>query len=258
MELDELVEHWTLLVDEQELIAGKRGSTRLGFALLLKFYVRLGRFPRGRSELPDEAVAFVGKQVGVPPGELGFYEWAGSTIGYHRWQIRAYLGFRECSVQDADTLTGWLAVNVCETERRHDQVREELLMRCRGERIEPPAAKRVDRIVRSALHQAEQTLTRRIVEAMPADVVERLHALVAVDGMEDDDLVADSVFGLIKSVPGNVSLDSMLTETRKLRAVREVGLPVGLFAGVAPKVVAGWRARAAVESPSHLVSIPTR
>ena len=156
-------------------------------------------------------MAFVAKQVGVPPGELGFYEWAGSTIGYHRWQIRAYLGFRECSVQDADTLTGWLAVHVCETERRHDQVREELLMRCRGERIEPPAAKRVDRIVRSALHQAEQTLTRRIVQAIPADVVERLHALVAVDGMEDDDLVADSVFGLIKSVPGNVSLDSMLT-----------------------------------------------
>jgi len=256
MELDELVEHWTLLVDEQELIAGKRGSTRLGFALLLKFYVRLGRFPRGRSELPDEAVVFVAKQVGVPPGELGFYEWAGSTIGYHRWQIRAYLGFRECSVQDADTLTGWLAVNVCETERRHDQVREELLMRCRGERIEPPAAKRVDRIVRSALHQAEQTLTRRIVQAIPADVVERLHALVAVDGMEDDDLVADSVFGLIKSVPGNVSLDSMLTETRKLRAVRAVGLPAGLFAGVAPKVVAGWRARAAVESPSHLREHP--
>lgn len=94
MELDELVEHWTLLVDEQELIAGKRGSTRLGFALSLKFYVRLGRFPRGRSELPDEAVAFVAKQVGVPPGELGFYEWAGSTIGYHRSQIRAHLGFR--------------------------------------------------------------------------------------------------------------------------------------------------------------------
>ena len=40
----------------------------------------------------------------------------------------------------------------------------------------------MDRIVRSALHQAEQTLTRRIVQAIPADVVERLHALVAMDG----------------------------------------------------------------------------
>ena len=40
MDLDELVDHWTLLKDERELVAGKRGPTRLGFALLLKFYAR--------------------------------------------------------------------------------------------------------------------------------------------------------------------------------------------------------------------------
>lgn len=70
LDLDELVEHWTLLDDEQELIAGKRGPTRLGFALLLKFYTRLGRFPRGRGELPDDAVEFVARQVGVEPVRL--------------------------------------------------------------------------------------------------------------------------------------------------------------------------------------------
>jgi hypothetical protein len=64
------------------------------------------------------------------------------------------LGFRECSVADADKLTEWLAANVCEAERRPEQVRDELLVRCRGERIEPPAAGRMDRIVRSALRQA--------------------------------------------------------------------------------------------------------
>jgi hypothetical protein len=83
----------------------------------LKFYTRLGRFPRGRGELPDEAVEFVGRQVGVDPAEVGFYEWSGSTIAYHRAQIRAHLGFRECSVVDAEKLTEWLAVNVCEAER---------------------------------------------------------------------------------------------------------------------------------------------
>ncbi len=44
VEVDELVEHWTVLEDEQQLVAGKRGATRLGFALLLKFYTRSG-FP---------------------------------------------------------------------------------------------------------------------------------------------------------------------------------------------------------------------
>ncbi|WP_433152998.1 DUF4158 domain-containing protein [Actinomadura nitritigenes] len=46
--MGELVEHWTLLDDERELIAGKRGAARLGFALLLKYFTRHGRFPPGR------------------------------------------------------------------------------------------------------------------------------------------------------------------------------------------------------------------
>ena len=54
--MDELVEHWTVLAAERDLISGKRGATRLGFALVLKFYTRYGRFPRGPAELPDEVV----------------------------------------------------------------------------------------------------------------------------------------------------------------------------------------------------------
>ena len=75
--------------------------------------------------------------------------------------------------------------------------------------------------------------------------------MAAAPGDEEDG-DEESVLALVKSVPGNVSLESMLTEIRKLRAVRAVGLPAGLFADVAPKVLAGWRPRAVVESPSHL------
>jgi hypothetical protein len=235
LDLDELVEHWTLLDDERELIAGKRGPTRLGFALLLKFYTWAGRFPRGRGEFADEAVAFVARQVGVDAGELGFYDWSGRTIEYHRAQIRTHLGFRECSVAHADRLTGWLAGHVCVTERRPDLVGNELMVRCRAERIEPPAAGRVDRIVRSALHQAEQTLTARVAARLPVDVAGRLRGLVAVD-VPDDDSGEESVLALIKSVPGNVSLESMLTEIRKLRAVRAVACRPGCL----PTSRRGW------------------
>ena len=44
----------------------------------------------------------------------------------------------------------------------------------------------------------------------------------------------------------------MLVEIEKLEAVRAIGLPAGLFADVTPRVLAGWRQQAAVESPSHL------
>lgn len=69
LDLDELVEHRTVLDDERELVVGKRGPTRLGFALLLTFYTWAGRFPRGRGEIAGEAVAFVARQVGVDPGD---------------------------------------------------------------------------------------------------------------------------------------------------------------------------------------------
>ncbi|KAB1943156.1 DUF4158 domain-containing protein [Micromonospora sp. ALFpr18c] len=105
MSLGDLVEHWTLVGAEQDLVAAKHRDTQLGFALLLKFYGRFGRFPRGRAELHEDVVEFVARQLGVEAGSLGFYEWAGRTIKRHRAEIRAHLGFRECTVVDAEKLT---------------------------------------------------------------------------------------------------------------------------------------------------------
>lgn len=69
---DELIGHWTLIGDELSQVAGTRGPTRLGFSLLLRFYTQQGRFPRGRGELPDEAVAYVARRIGVPATDLAF------------------------------------------------------------------------------------------------------------------------------------------------------------------------------------------
>jgi hypothetical protein len=86
---DELIEHWTLVGEELILVAGKRGPTKLAFALMLKFHQRHGRFPR-RVELPAEVVEFVAKAVKVPAADLAGYEWDGRTSKYHRTQIRRF------------------------------------------------------------------------------------------------------------------------------------------------------------------------
>ena len=124
------------------------------------------------------------------------------------------------------------------------------------EQIEPPSAGRCDRIIRSALHQAEQALTARVTARLGPDASARLAALAAAADDDEADGGEPSALALIKSVPGNVSLESMLTEIGKLDAARAAGLPDGLFSGVAPRVVAAWRARAAVEAPSHLRDHP--
>ena len=118
---------------------------------MLRFYTERGRFPRGRCEIPDAAVEYVARQIAVERTEIAFYEWSGRTNRFHRNQIRAALGFRECTVADAEALSVWLVEHVTQLERSGDRVREHLLARCRAEKIEPRTSGRVDRIVRSAV-----------------------------------------------------------------------------------------------------------
>lgn len=70
-EPEDLLASWTLVEADWKLVANKAGATRLGFALLLKFFELEARFPGDRGELPAAAVAFVADQVGVPAGGLG-------------------------------------------------------------------------------------------------------------------------------------------------------------------------------------------
>ena len=59
---------WTLLPSEAALLANKTGPTRLGFAVLLKFFQYAARFPLSMQEVPTTAVAYIARQVGVPAG----------------------------------------------------------------------------------------------------------------------------------------------------------------------------------------------
>ena len=148
LDLDELIEHWTLLDGDHELVAGKRGTSRLAFALMLKFYARHGRFPDSDGDLPGKVVEFVAarhgrfpdsdgdqpgkvvefvaRQVQVPPEQMPGYELAGRTVEYYRAQIRGHFGFRECTVEDAQALQAWLAENVAEADPRQEVVRERM------------------------------------------------------------------------------------------------------------------------------------
>ena len=255
LDRDELIDCWTLVGDEAGLVATKRGAAKLGFALLLRFYTERGRFPRGRSEIPDSAVDYVAGQVGVERSEIAFYDLAGRTSKAHRAQIRAVLGFRECSVADADAVAEWLVAEVTQVERVVERVREHALVRCRVQRIEPPTPGRLDRMVRSALHRGEELLFDRVAARLDEPVKARLLALIAE--VDDPDVDGLPMLATIRAAAGNVSLNTMLTEIAKLEAVRAVGLPADVFTGIAPKIVTGWCGRAMVEAPSHLRSHPT-
>ena len=57
---------WTLLPSEAALLANKTGPTRLGFAVLLKYFQYAARFPLSMQEVPTTAIAYIAGQVRRP------------------------------------------------------------------------------------------------------------------------------------------------------------------------------------------------
>ncbi|MGX1025332.1 DUF4158 domain-containing protein [Streptomyces sp. SAI-097] len=210
---------------------------------MLKFFELEGRFPQFVEEFPPTAVDYVAAVVKVPAEDLAKYDLSSRSAKGHRTQIREALGFRPATRADEERLTDWLADEVCPVELVEDRLREALLVQCRSDRIEPPG--RIERIVAAARARADRAFCARTVVRLGEVCAGRLLDLVA-EGNED----GTALLASLKRDPGAVGLDSLLTEITKLTAVRQLGLPEGLFADCSEKLVAAWRARAIKMYPS--------
>lgn len=65
-ELEDLIEHFTVIPEEMRLLRNKYGGTRLGFSVLLKFFQYHGCFPKGKHEISPQVIGYIAKQVDVP------------------------------------------------------------------------------------------------------------------------------------------------------------------------------------------------
>ena len=270
---EELVERWTLFPDELALLSNKSGATRLGFAVMLRFFAGVageGRFPRDKGEVPAQVLRFVGEQVGGAEAgpEVGLegwmrYDWDGRAIKYHRAQIREFFGFREATVEDGEQVASWLLEEVLPKEQDAVKLREAFYERCRALRIEPPTPGRVDRLVASAARRFEERFCASVFGRLPEDALLKMDSLFATvltgkdaDGGDLDDpdpgAMRRSVLAWVKADPGQASLEAVLDEVQKLGRVREVGLRQGLFAGDPPTLVKEYRRRAGAEFADEL------
>jgi Domain of unknown function (DUF4158) len=63
METEELIEYWTLNVEELALLGNKTGAIRLGFAVLLKFFQKEAHFPAYKNEVPGVVITYLATQA---------------------------------------------------------------------------------------------------------------------------------------------------------------------------------------------------
>jgi len=245
-EPEELIAHWTLVEGDWRLLGNKTGATRLGFALVLKFFEMEGQFPAIPEDVPPAAVEFVAELVKVEPGLFAKYSVTGRTAEYHRAQIRQALGFRPASEEDEARWTAWLATEQCPVEQDRDRLEAALRSRCRSDGVEPPSEGQIERVLNSALRRHEAAFAAEIVAELGSEGCARLRVLLDSEG-----LLAE-----VKADPGRLGLDTLLSEIAKLQAVRELALPENLFAEKSDRLVAAWRARAARMFRSDFLDCP--
>src|SRR5579872_4154136 len=102
---EELIDHFTLSPQELDLIGdSKTDHNLLGFAVLLKYFQYEGRFPSQKHDVPSIVIVHLAQQLGVVPEKIIPYDWEGRTMKAHRAAIRSFLGYREITQQDDDTL----------------------------------------------------------------------------------------------------------------------------------------------------------
>lgn len=260
-------------------LGNKTGATRLGFAVLLKFFQREGRFPAFKNEIPGIVLTFVATQAGVLPEAYLQYDWQGRSIEYHRAEIRRLLDFRESTQADGEQMKQWLLSEVLPLEHQEELLREEAYAWFRRMHLEAPTPERLTRLIRSAIHTFEQQLYETTLSRLPEATQTALEALISqpteVATLQEpseflelgpaslsepvssgDVPLLPNPLQRLRMDPGRIGLATMLEEMAKLRLIRELKLPENLFSGISRKVLLVYRNRASIEEPSRLRAHP--
>jgi hypothetical protein len=256
--IDEIIEHFTLLEDEQEFIGANAPHNKLGKALLLKFFQYEFRFPEEQSEIPLQAVDYIAQQLDLSPSIFAAYKWHGRSIKDHRKDIRESIGFHPATLADQDQLRDWLLNEILPDEYRPFYLEERVYDRLRKLRIEPPSKKQIKRLISSAIHRYEQTFFTQTAAHLSEEVKTRLRDLIQHTGELDNDLSIDADEGLyypiheLKVGAGGPKVKNIKRVCARLKQLQAIELPEDLFAVIPLRFLRQYRQQVAVESPSHL------
>ncbi|MEO0683819.1 MAG: DUF4158 domain-containing protein [Cyanobacteria bacterium J06649_11] len=259
---EELIEHWTLLPQELELVENKVGGNKIGFALLLKHFQIFASFPNHCSSIPKTVISYIASQLNVTESAYSDYDFKGRSARVYRAEIRSLFDFRVATVTDSEQMSDWLIQEILPNEQRFETILEIVSQKWRELQIEPPTTSQVERLIRSAIYQYEANFCQQTLEKLTPSIIQKIDILLSTEDTEEteDDKSASgsskkfimSDFAFLKTDPGAVGLNSFLTEIKKLKLIRAVDLPPDLFTGISEKLLKTYRNRASTESPYDL------
>jgi hypothetical protein len=151
-DIEELIEHFTLVSADTDLLDKKMRAAQLGFALLLKCFQIEARFPAGKAKIPRDVIDYIAHRFHLPISLCSYYDWTGYTITNHRIQIRDHFSFHDTTSANGKETTVWLIPTGQATLPRMEQLKETAYTHFRALHLVFPTLKR---IVHSACHNYE-------------------------------------------------------------------------------------------------------
>lgn len=254
-EIDELIEHFTFLPHELKLIINKTGATRLGFAVLFKFFQLEARFPTNKTEIPNVIIEYISKQTDSDPSLFNSYTWTDRKGKYHKAQIRDYFGFSGTTVAVTEQVTAWLNSHINHHNADYEYLKDVAYKKFRELKVEPPTVDRIDRIIKSVVYKYETGFFQETFYKIPQRTLSKIDILINdLTSQEELELQDDSSlsFSELRADPGRISLESVFSELKKLRTLQELNLPNDLFSGIPNKTLKKYKQRAVSEDIREL------
>lgn len=149
---EELIENWTLLPTELELVKKKVGFNQIGFAILLKYFQLMACFPDSPSEIPNWIISHITSQLLAEESSYSKYNWQGRSIKNHRAEIRQLFGFKTATTSDLKQISNWLITKILPDEQRFEPLLQLTYQKWRKLQIIPPTSKQVERLIHRAIH----------------------------------------------------------------------------------------------------------
>src|SRR6266487_358665 len=211
-DIEEVVEHFTLLPSDLELLANKTGATRLGFALLLKCFQYEARFPLIKNDIPKPIVDYIAHHL-------------------DRLTVVVLARFRELHlVPPTVDRVERLVRSACRSY-------EQTFFTDTLSKLSPMTCERFDTLLASSTEAGEH---------------DGEESSEITDADQRGSHIAEILLQELKANPGSVGLESILKEIAKLRSLEHFALPSDLFDSISPKVLSPYRQRAAAEPPREL------
>ena len=248
---EELEIFWTLHPEELKLLQNKSGKTRFSFAFMLKYFQIFYCFPNNQEIIPQSIIFHVAKQIGITETNIiKDNSFSSSVAKSHRHQIREFLGFRLPTERDVPLFINWLVEKVLPDGKDSlSFLQEKSYAYFQAAKVEPFSPMKIERHIRSALTIFEKNLFLKIFKSLDQNQERSLLDLVTA---HDKQSAEAYYLRHLKEDAGNVSLESILEEVKKINRITEIGLPTSLFKDIPHRVLEKYKARIMSERPSEI------